>query len=118
EGFGNVGSNAAKLMADSGYKIIGIGEYNGGLYNEHGIDIDALLEYRDRNANRGIVGFPGADAAETGELLITDCDILIPAATENVITSQHAATVRTQIVCEGANGPTPAQADEILSDKK
>jgi glutamate dehydrogenase (NAD(P)+) len=118
QGFGNVGSNAAKLMADSGYKIVGIGEYNGGLYNEHGIDIDELLEYRDRNANRGIVGFPGAEAADTGDLLVTKCDILIPAATENVITSQNAASVKARIICEGANGPTTAAADEILADKK
>jgi glutamate dehydrogenase (NAD(P)+) len=116
QGFGNVGSNAAKLMADAGYKIIGIGEYNGGLYNAHGIDIDDLLEYRDRN--RGIVGFPGAEAAATEELLVTDCDVLIPAATENVITSQNAASVRASIICEGANGPTTAAADEILADKK
>jgi glutamate dehydrogenase (NAD(P)+) len=118
QGFGNVGSNAAKLMADSGYKIVGIGEYNGGVYNEHGIDIDALLEYRDRNASKGIVGFPGAEAADTGELLVTKCDILIPAATENVITSQNAASVKARIICEGANGPTTAAADEILADKK
>jgi len=117
QGFGNVGSNAAKLMADSGYKVVGIGEYNGGLYNEHGIDIDALLEYRDRNA-KGIIGFPGAEAAETAELLTTKCDILIPAATENVITSQNAASVKAKIICEGANGPTTAAADEILADKK
>jgi len=118
QGFGNVGSNAAKLMADSGYKIIGVGEYNGGLYNEHGIDIDALLEYRDRNASKGIVGFPGAEAADTSELLVTQCDILIPAATENVITSQNAASVKAKIICEGANGPTTAAADEILADKR
>jgi glutamate dehydrogenase (NAD(P)+) len=116
QGFGNVGSNAAKLMADAGYKIIGIGEYNGGLYNTRGIDIDDLLEYRDRN--KGIVGFPGAEAAGTEELLVTDCDVLIPAATENVITSQNAASVRASIICEGANGPTTAAADEILADKK
>jgi len=118
QGFGNVGSNAAKLMADAGYKIIGIGEYNGGLYNARGIDIDDLLEYRDRNTGRGIVGFPGAEAAGTEELLVTDCDVLIPAATENVITSQNAASVRASIICEGANGPTTAAADEILADKK
>jgi glutamate dehydrogenase (NAD(P)+) len=118
QGFGNVGSNAAKLMADAGYKIVGIGEYNGGLYNEHGIDVDALLEYRDRNVNRSIVGFPGAEPADTGELLVTKCDILIPAATENVITSQNAANVKARIICEGANGPTTAAADEILADKK
>jgi glutamate dehydrogenase (NAD(P)+) len=116
QGFGNVGSNAAKLMADEGYKIIGIGEYNGGLYNPRGINIDDLLEYRNRN--RTIVGFPGAEAADTAQLLVTDCEILIPAAIENVITSRNAADVKAKIVCEGANGPTTAAADEILADKK
>jgi len=116
QGFGNVGSNAAKLMADAGYKIIAIGEYNGGLYNSRGIDIDALLEYRDRN--KGIVGFPGAESANTPDLLVSDCDILIPAATENVITSQNAGSIKAKVICEGANGPTTAAADEILADKK
>jgi glutamate dehydrogenase (NAD(P)+) len=118
QGFGNVGSNAAKLMSDNGYKIVGIAEYNGGLYNAHGINIDSLLEYRDRSSSRGIVGFSGAEAADPGELLVTDCDILIPAAIENVITSQNAARVKAKIICEGANGPTTAAADEILADKK
>jgi glutamate dehydrogenase (NAD(P)+) len=118
QGFGNVGSNAAKLMADAGYKIIGIAEYNGGLYNPSGIDIDALLEFRDRNTNRGIVGFEGAEAADSKELLIADCDVLIPAATENVITSQNAGDIKAKILCEGANGPTTAAADEILADKR
>jgi glutamate dehydrogenase (NAD(P)+) len=116
QGFGNVGSNAAKLMTDAGYKIIGIGEYNGGLYNAQGIDIDRLLEFRDRN--KGIVGFPGAESANTQDLLISDCDILIPAATENVITSQNAGSIKAKVICEGANGPTTAAADEILADKK
>jgi glutamate dehydrogenase (NAD(P)+) len=118
QGFGNVGSNAAKLMADAGYKIIGIAEYNGGLFNAKGINIDDLLEFRDRNNKHGIVGFRGAEAADPKELLITDCDILIPAATENVITSQNAAAIKAKIICEGANGPTTASADEILADKK
>jgi glutamate dehydrogenase (NAD(P)+) len=118
QGFGNVGSNAAKLMRDAGYKIIGIAEYNGGLFNSKGIDIDALLQYRDRNTNKGIVGFPGAEAADPKELLITDCEILIPAATENVITSQNAGSIKAKIICEGANGPTTATADDILADKK
>jgi glutamate dehydrogenase (NAD(P)+) len=116
QGFGNVGSNAAKLMQDSGYKIIGIAEYDGGLFNRTGINIDSLLEHRDRN--KTIVGFPGADAADPRELLLADCEILIPAATENVITSQNAASIRAKIICEGANGPTTAAADEILADKK
>jgi glutamate dehydrogenase (NAD(P)+) len=116
QGFGNVGSNAAKLMSDAGYKIIGIAEYDGGLFNARGIDIDALLEHRDRN--KTIVGFNGAEAADPRELILADCDILIPAATENVITSQNAARIRAKIICEGANGPTTAAADEILADKK
>ncbi len=116
QGFGNVGSNAAKLMQDSGYKIIGIAEYDGGLFNRTGINIDALLEHRDRN--KTITGFSGADAADPRELLQADCDILIPAATENVITSQNAAAIKAKIICEGANGPTTAAADEILADKK
>ena len=116
QGFGNVGSNAAKLMQDAGYKIIGIAEYDGGLFNRTGINIDALLQHRDRN--KTIVGFPGADAADPRELLLADCEILIPAATENVITSQNAAGVKAKIICEGANGPTTAAADEILADKK
>src|SRR5512146_3237744 len=116
QGFGNVGSNAAKLMADGGYKIVGIAEYNGGLFNRNGIDIDALIEYRDRNSARTIVGFEGADAAESKDLLIADCDILIPAATENVITSQNAGSIKAKILCEGANGPTTATADEILAE--
>ncbi|HST79468.1 MAG TPA: Glu/Leu/Phe/Val dehydrogenase [Verrucomicrobiae bacterium] len=116
QGFGNVGSNAAKLMSDAGYKVIGIAEYNGGLYNSKGINIDALLEFRDRN--KGIVGFNGAEAADSKELLVRECDILIPAATENVITSQNAANIKAKIICEGANGPTTAAADEILADKK
>jgi glutamate dehydrogenase (NAD(P)+) len=116
QGFGNVGSNAAKLMQDAGYKIVGIAEYDGGLFNRTGINIDALLEHRDRN--KTIVGFAGADAADPRELLLADCDILIPAATENVITSQNAAGIKAKIICEGANGPTTAAADEILADKK
>jgi glutamate dehydrogenase (NAD(P)+) len=116
QGFGNVGSNAAKLMSDAGYKIIGIAEYDGGLFNRNGIDIDALLEHRDRN--KTIVGFNAAEAADSKELLLADCDILIPAATENVITSQNAERIKAKIICEGANGPTTATADEILADKK
>jgi len=115
QGFGNVGSNAARLMHESGYKIIGIGEWDGGLYNKNGIDIEALWEHRYRNGS--IHGFKGAERAETAELLVTDCDILIPAATENVITSKNADKVKAKILAEGANGPTTATADEILADK-
>jgi glutamate dehydrogenase (NAD(P)+) len=116
QGFGNVGSNAAKLMMERGYKIIGIAEYDGGLFNSNGIDIHLLLEYRQRNGT--VMGFKGAEAVNSAELLVTDCEVLIPAATENVITSRNADRIKARIVCEGANGPTTAVADEILADKK
>ena len=117
QGFGNVGSNAAKLMMEKGYKIIGIAEYDGGLYNANGIDIHLLLRvppaqrarYWDSRARKRV---------DTAELLTSDCEILIPAATENVITSRNADRIKARIVCEGANGPTTAVADEILADKK
>jgi glutamate dehydrogenase (NAD(P)+) len=116
QGFGNVGSNAARLMQQRGYRIIGIGEWDGGLFNPNGIDIEALLDHRLRNGT--VLGFRGAEAMPTSDLLTTDCEILIPAATENVITSRNAERIRARIVCEGANGPTTAVADEILADKK
>jgi glutamate dehydrogenase (NAD(P)+) len=116
QGFGNVGSNAARLLAEKGYTIIGIAEYDGGLYNSNGIDIPALLEHR-RNAGT-INGFKEAEAADPHELLTYKCEILIPAATENVITSKNADRIRCRILCEGANGPTTPIADEILGDKK
>ena len=116
QGFGNVGSNAARLMAEAGYKIIGIGEVGGGLYNKNGIDVEALWEFRQRNGT--IHGFPGAEKYDPAELLLTDCEILIPAATENQITSRNADRVKCKILAEGANGPTTSPADEILADKK
>jgi glutamate dehydrogenase (NAD(P)+) len=115
QGFGNVGSNAAILMHEEGYKIVGIGEWDGGLYNPKGIDIHALWEYRQKEGT--IHGFKGAERAKTEDLLVTDCEILIPAATENVITSANAAQVKAKILVEGANGPTTAAADDILADK-
>jgi glutamate dehydrogenase (NAD(P)+) len=116
QGFGNVGSNAARLMAEAGYKVIGILEVGGGLYNTKGINLEQLWEFRQRNGT--IHGFPGADKYDSNDLLLEDCDILIPAATENVITSQNADRVKCKILAEGANGPTTAVADEILAEKK
>jgi glutamate dehydrogenase (NAD(P)+) len=116
QGFGNVGSNAALLMHEARYKVIGIAEVDGGIYNKNGIDLVALTEYRQRN--RTIHGFPGAEPAEPAELLVSDCEILIPAATENQITSRNADRVKCKILAEGANGPTTSAADEILADKR
>jgi glutamate dehydrogenase (NAD(P)+) len=116
QGFGNVGSYSAKLMAEKGYTIIGIAEHDGALYNSKGIDIPALLAHR--KAAGTITGFAGAEAADKDELLTCPCEILIPAATENVVTSRNADRLRCRILCEGANGPTTTIADEILADKR
>jgi glutamate dehydrogenase (NAD(P)+) len=116
QGFGNVGSNSAKLLAEKGYTIVGISEYDGGLYNRNGIDIPALIEHRKRNGTNN--GFAGAEAVDKNELLTYNCEILIPAATENVVTSKNADRLRCKILCEGANGPTTTVADEILADKR
>jgi glutamate dehydrogenase (NAD(P)+) len=115
QGFGNVGSHAARLMHEQGYKIIGIAEWDGGLYNSKGLDIDELWEHRQRNGT--IHGFAGGEKADSAELLITDCEVLVPAATEAVITSQNAPKIKAKILVEGANGPTTAAADDILQDK-
>jgi glutamate dehydrogenase (NAD(P)+) len=113
QGFGNVGSNAALLMAQAGYRIVGIIEVSGSVYNRNGLDIAALTEYQKRH--RTLQGFAESEPADPAELLLTDCDILIPAATENQITSRNADRVKCKILAEGANGPTTSTADEILA---
>jgi glutamate dehydrogenase (NAD(P)+) len=115
QGFGNVGSNAARLLQQRGYKIIGLARSTGGLYNKSGIDIEALWDYQRRGS---FEGFPGAEKVDPAELLISECDILVPAATENQITSRNAGQVKTRILCEGANGPTTAAADDILAEEQ
>ncbi len=117
QGFGNVGSNAAKLLAEKGYTIIGIAEYDGALFHPDGLDIPNLLSHRGRAGS--INGFTqaGAQSVDKHELLSRECEILIPAATENVITSRNAASLNCRILCEGANGPTTVIADDILEEK-
>ena len=116
QGFGNVGSHAARLMMERGYKIVGIAEFDGGLSNPKGIDIHQLLDYKRRN--NSILGFTGAEAMPSEELLVSECEILIPAARENVITSRNAGQIKAKVVVEGANGPTTAVADDILAEKR
>jgi len=116
QGFGNVGSNAALLMYEAGYKVIGIAEVGGGLYNKTGIDLRALSEYRQKHGT--IHRFPGAESYDPAELLTAECEILIPAATENVITTRNVDRVKCRILAEGANGPTTSAADDVLAEKK
>ena len=114
QGFGNVGSYAALLLHEQGFKVVGIAEWNCGLSNANGIDIKKLFDYKA--ANGTILGFPGAEAANHDELMVSECDVLIPAATENVITTKNAARIKAKIIVEGANGPTTAAADDILEN--
>jgi glutamate dehydrogenase (NAD(P)+) len=116
QGFGNVGGMAAKLMAAAGFRIICLVEYDGAVYNPKGLDIAALAKHRQETGS--IVGFSGGEAMDKHEAMFLECDVLIPAATENVITSQNADRIRAKILCEGANGPTTPLADEILAEKK
>ncbi len=116
QGFGNVGGMASKLMRAAGFKIVCIVEYDGAVYNPDGLDIAALE--RHRRDTGSITGFSGGEDMDKHEAMFLPCDVLIPAATENVITSQNADRLRCRILCEGANGPTTPLADEILADKK
>jgi glutamate dehydrogenase (NAD(P)+) len=116
QGFGNVGGMAARLMSAKGFKIIGVIEYNGAVYNPHGLDIEALDRHRLETGF--LTGFAGGEDMDRKEALFTECDVLIPAATENVIDSGNAARIRCKVLCEGANGPTTPLADAILEDKK
>ena len=116
QGFGNVGGMAARLMARKGFKIVCLIEYDGAVHNPNGLDIEALAAHRKETGS--IIGFPGAQDMDRKEAMFLPCDVLLPAATENVITSENAEKLRCRILCEGANGPTTSVADEILQDKK
>jgi glutamate dehydrogenase (NAD(P)+) len=116
QGFGNVGGMAAKLMAAKGFRIIAIVEYYGAVCNPNGLDIAALMNHRRETGS--IMDFSGGENMDKAEAMFLPCDVLVPAATENVITSENASRLRCKVICEGANGPTTAIADEILADKK
>ncbi len=116
QGLGNVGGMAAKLMSAIGFKIVCVVEYDGAVYNANGLDIAALQEHRQETGS--ITGFAGGEDMDKDEALFLECEVLIPAATENVIHSGNAHRIRCKILCEGANGPTTPLADEVLADKK
>jgi glutamate dehydrogenase (NAD(P)+) len=116
QGFGNVGGMASKLMSREGYKIVSIIEYDGAVYNPRGLDIEGLMLHRRETGS--IRGFAEAEDMDKDEAILIDCDVLIPAARENVITSHNADRIKARILCEGANGPTTFAADAILAEKK
>lgn len=115
QGLGNVGGMAARLMSQRGFKVIAGIEHDGAVYNARGLNIDALLQHRRETGS--ILGFAGGEDMDSQEALLLDCEVLLPAARENVITSANAPHVKAKILCEGANGPTTFLADSILSEK-
>ena len=116
QGFGNVGSFAALLLAERGVKVVAISDLSGAYHNENGIDIQAAIDFRNSN-NGNLTGFPGAEAIAGDEILALEVDVLVPAATEDVITSQNVEKIKAKLIVEGANGPTSAKADSVINDK-
>mgnify|MGYP000474669516 CR=1 FL=1 len=116
QGLGNVGYWASKNLQDGGADIIGISEYEGGIFNKKGLDVDEVFKHRQETGS--ILDFPGAKSLKNGNRLLEyECDILVPAALENQITSQNAERINTKMIAEGANGPVSANAEAILLER-
>ncbi|MEM6783026.1 MAG: Glu/Leu/Phe/Val dehydrogenase [Bacteroidota bacterium] len=115
QGFGNVGSVAALLLHEQGCQVVAISDISGGYYNADGIDIPAAIAYAAEHG-RSLADFGGADSITNDELLTLDVEVLAPCAKENQITEENAADIKAKIIAEGANGPTTAEADDILNE--
>lgn len=116
QGFGNVGSWAARLLSERGLIVQAISDISGAYYNEKGIDILAAVRYRETNKG-SLVGFEGIERITNEDLLTLPVDVLVPAATEDVIRSSNAANIKAKLIVEGANGPTSSKADNIINEK-
>ena len=114
QGFGNAGSIAAKLISELGTKVIAVSDSQGGIFSSNGLDPDAVIKHKKETGS--VLGFAGSEDITNEELLIIDCDVLIPAALENAITEKNAADVKAKIIAEAANGPTTPEADKILEE--
>lgn len=115
QGFGNAGYHFADLIKEDRVNIIAVSDSRGGIYNPQGLDIAAVKKFKDSTGS--VVNFPGAQNITNNDLLLLDCDILVPAATESVITDVNAANVKAKIILELANGPVSLQADAILANR-
>jgi len=116
QGLGNVGYHAAKFFHEGGAKVIGLAEFEGAIYNPKGLDVEAVMAHRKKTGS--LLNFPGAkNLKKSAEALELDCDILVPAALENVINGENAPRVKARIVAEAANGPLTPEADSILGKK-
>jgi glutamate dehydrogenase (NAD(P)+) len=117
QGFGNVGTYAAKHAHDLGYKVIAVSDVTGGYFNPKGLDVDDLLVYTAKHPRNQLDGYPNAEPISNAELLALDCEVLAPCAMENQITRDNAHAVKAFLIVEGANGPTTPEADDILFGK-
>ena len=119
QGYGNVGSHAATILDQMGCRIVAVSDISGGLYNPHGLDITAINQHVANHPRRLLEGYetPGVENINNNELLISDVDVLIPAALEHQIRADNAPDVRAKMIVEAANGPTTREADEILNDR-
>ena len=115
QGFGNVGSNAARLLAAAGAKVVAVSDVKGGIYRAGGLDIPALIRHRSEHGF--VTGFRGAESISNDDLLALECDVLVPAALEGQLHEGNADRIRARLIVEGANGPTTAEADEILRNR-
>jgi glutamate dehydrogenase (NAD(P)+) len=115
QGFGNVGSNAARLMAEQGAKIVAVADHTGGVAKGNGLDVPALAAWVVEHG--GVKCFPAGEAFDNTEIITWDADVLVPAALENAIHKGNAADVKADIIVEGANGPTTPEADQILNER-
>ncbi len=113
QGFGNAGSHAARLLADLGVTIIAVSDSRGAIFNKQGFNVQELMDYKKSNSS--VLGFNGSEEITADKILTMACDILVPAALENQITSKNAPDVKAKIVAEAANGPTTPEADKILT---
>ena len=115
QGFGNVGSITARLLAELGCKIVALSDIKGGVYNPAGIDVSQALRHSKEHGN--LAGLPGTEAVTNAELLELPCEVLVPAALENQLTERNAARIKARMIVEAANGPTTPEADRILNDR-
>lgn len=115
QGFGNVGSISAKLLAQQGLKVLAISDVTGAYFNADGFDVEAAINYRDSNKGT-LEGFTDGSRISNTELLELEVDVLVPAAMEDQITSENASRIKAKLIVEGANGPTSSKADKILND--
>jgi glutamate dehydrogenase (NAD(P)+) len=116
QGYGNAGSYSAILLQEMGTRIIAVSDSKGGIISEKGLDPNAVLQHKQKSGS--VVGFPGSKGITNEALLELECDILVPAALENVITAKNASRIKAKIVAEAANGPTTPDADDILFKNK